>query len=594
MTSQGRNFKTNADVTPPPPPTGSSLCVAIPVDECSTSNTRFDRAISTSYALPRTIGDYENSILLSNLDDELEKRSNKNKALWKKCRFSLSEKGIIYTKIKDPPLKADEKHISNDMIKALKQTRRSGILESFHIVTKEREYVLRAKSNEVMTNWIFELQKFVARAIISQISGEELYSNSNIYNTPTMSPRGISGGFGLPHKPHSPFHVGQRSPGALSNMLCDEMDSDFENFRLDRRSSCSSNGDMGLTFELELDDEERRTFEGACVHAEQGDRKSMEDRHLVIENLSSYAEEHHWPPNNRALCSRHHPHQLFAVFDGHQGYRAAEFMAREFPLALVQTKAFDRDPKSAITDCFEKLDKEFVRKAEQEGWNDGCTALVAIRRGGRIFWGHIGDCRAVVGTLERGSFTATQLNQEHHCGKAEEAERVKAAGGWITEEQDWIVDRFPRLFADDPDMQGVTSLGNHWKTTYRLNEELAVSRAIGDKVFKGKANMESYDWLYPPDGSHPGTFSADLIISVPEVGEHILPESFSGDRMFMIMACDGLWDVVTNELAVSYVRRILSQDGSFENCSEKLVKLALKLGSLDNVSVIVVPLLTNV
>jgi len=532
--------------------------------------------------------DYENSILISELNNELEKRSNENKALWERCHFSLSDESITYSKIRDPPLKvADEKHISNDMIKALKQTRRSGTLESFRIVTKEQEYILRAKSVEVMTNWIFELQKIMARAFISQISEEE-YLSSNVYSAPSLRR-------GLPNKHCSPFSVGQRNPGALSHMLHDELDSDLENIRLDRRSSCSSNGETALTFDMEFDDEERRPLEGACVHAAQGDRRSMEDRHLVIENLSCYAEENQWPPSCRALCSRHHPHQLFAVFDGHQGARAAEFMAREFPLALVQTQAFERDPKNAITDCFQKLDKEFVRQAEKEDWNDGCTALVAIRRGSCVFWGHIGDCRAVVGTLEEGKYTVTQLNQEHNCGKAEEAERVKAAGGWIVEDQDWFVDRIPRLFADDPDMlKDVASPGNHWRTTYRLNEELAVSRAIGDKAFKGKANMESYDWLYPPDGTHSGTFSADLIISVPEVGEHALPDSFSGDQMFMIMACDGLWDVVTNELAVSYVRQILLQDGSFQKCSEKLVKLALRLGSLDNVSVIVVPLLTNV
>ena len=52
--------------------------------------------------------------------------------------------------------------------------------------------------------------------------------------------------------------------------------------------------------------------------------------------------------------------------------------------------------------------------------------------------------------------------------------------------------------------------------------------------------------------------------------------------------------MVSNELAVFYVNRILLQEGSFQNCSEQLAKLALRLGSLDNVSVIVVPLINNV
>jgi serine/threonine protein phosphatase PrpC len=100
--------------------------------------------------------------------------------------------------------------------------------------------------------------------------------------------------------------------------------------------------------------------------------------------------------------------------------------------------------------------------------------------------------------------------------------------------------------------------------------------------------MDKFDWLDRTDQEFSADF--DLIISEPEVGMYDIPENSGYGRIFLILACDGLWDVASNELAVFYVRRSLLQVNSFQNCSEELVKLALRLGSLDNVSVIVSPL----
>jgi serine/threonine protein phosphatase PrpC len=185
------------------------------------------------------------------------------------------------------------------------------------------------------------------------------------------------------------------------------------------------------------------------------------------------------------------------------------------------------------------------------------------------------------------------LNREHNCGLPEEAARVRAAGGWFSEEREWFVDRFQPLYGSNPDLQGVVSLGNHWKTLYRLNDEITVSRAIGDYFCKGKDNMDRFDWLYP--GGHSQQFSAefDLVVSVPEVGVYDIPTNCDDEhRVFLILGCDGLWDVVSNDLAASFVS-LKVREGSFQECSVELVKLALRLGSLDNVSVIVVPLASD-
>jgi serine/threonine protein phosphatase PrpC len=258
----------------------------------------------------------------------------------------------------------------------------------------------------------------------------------------------------------------------------------------------------------------------------------------------------------------------------------------------------------------------------EQKWNDGCTAMVVIRRGDQLFWGHIGDCRAVIGRhmkngtfrlfrqfrhdmpcfcvklamldVHTGSVKAVALNKEHNCGLPEEAARVKAAGGWFSEEKEWFADRFKLVFGSNPNLQHVVSVGNHWKKLYRLNDEITVSRAIGDYFCKGKENMDKFDWMYPTSG-HSRKFSAefDLVVAVPEVGVYDIPTNFDEvHRVFMILACDGLWDVVSNDLAASFVN-LKVQEGSFQHCSKELVKLAIELGSLDNVSVIVVSLASD-
>ena len=89
-----------------------------------------------------------------------------------------------------------------------------------------------------------------------------------------------------------------------------------------------------------------------------------------------------------------------------------------------------------------------------------------------------------------------------------------------------------------------------------------------------------------------------MVLSEPTVTVHELEE---GDDFF-IMACDGLWDVVSGADALAYAARYMpaaggggSGDGGGEDSGaaaacEALVSLALKLGSADNITVVVVDL----
>lgn len=96
----------------------------------------------------------------------------------------------------------------------------------------------------------------------------------------------------------------------------------------------------------------------------------------------------------------------------------------------------------------------------------------------------------------------------------------------------------------------------------RVAGVLALSRAIGDHAYK------------------------DLVIGEPFVRETILDfkKVDSTKKSFIIIACDGLWDVLTDRQAAEWVA---NWQGPPEDVADGLVKLALKRGTRDNLTVMV-------
>lgn len=99
-----------------------------------------------------------------------------------------------------------------------------------------------------------------------------------------------------------------------------------------------------------------------------------------------------------------------------------------------------------------------------------------------------------------------------------------------------------------------------------LNGELSVARALGDWHMKG------------PKGS------SSPLTAEPELEEMILSE----EDEFLILGCDGLWDVMSSQCAVTIAREELMSHNDPERCSRELVREALKRNTCDNLTVVVV------
>ncbi|KAL6533868.1 hypothetical protein OROHE_013701 [Orobanche hederae] len=100
-----------------------------------------------------------------------------------------------------------------------------------------------------------------------------------------------------------------------------------------------------------------------------------------------------------------------------------------------------------------------------------------------------------------------------------------------------------------------------------LNGQLNVTRALGDWHMEGLKCQKG------------GPLTAE-----PE----LMRTSLTEEDEFLIIGCDGLWDVFMSQNAVDFARRRLQEHNDPIMCSKDLVDEALKRKSGDNLSVVVV------
>ncbi|OVA04476.1 Protein phosphatase 2C (PP2C)-like domain [Macleaya cordata] len=266
----------------------------------------------------------------------------------------------------------------------------------------------------------------------------------------------------------------------------------------------------------------------------------------------------------------HSTAHFFGVYDGHGGSQVANYCRDRFHLALVEEleilkqvfrggdikNDWQRQWEKAIINCFLKVDAEIggITRSSGEGSCEpiapetvGSTAVVAVICSSHIKVANCGDSRAV---LCRGK-EPMPLSVDHKPNREDEYARIEEAGGKVIQ----------------------------WNG-HRVFGVLAMSRSIGDRYLK--------PWIIPD----------------PEV--MFVPRKKEDECL--ILASDGLWDVMTNEEVCDVARRRIllwhkkngdspcgergegGTDPAAQAAAEYLSKLALQKGSKDNITVIVVDL----
>lgn len=265
-------------------------------------------------------------------------------------------------------------------------------------------------------------------------------------------------------------------------------------------------------------------------YVDKGPRISMDDEHIRIDDLSAHL---------GSLFKCPLPSAFYAVFDGHGGPEAAVYI-KENAMKLFFEDA-DMPQTFDIDDIFLAELENSHRKAflladlalaDEQSVTSMCgtTALTALVLGRHLLVANVGDCRAVL--CRKG--VAVDMSQDHRPSYPPERRRVEELGGYI----------------DDG----------------YLNGYLSVTRALGDWELK------------LPLGS------ASPLIADPDVQQVVLTE----DDEFLIIGCDGIWDVMSSQYAVSLVRRGLRRHNDPKQCAQELVTEASRLNSADNLTVIVI------
>ncbi len=259
------------------------------------------------------------------------------------------------------------------------------------------------------------------------------------------------------------------------------------------------------------------------VTSQRGPRRTMEDEYQIIDN---------W--GNTGIT-------YVAIFDGHGGKRVAEYLKKNLHKIIFQNLLETNDLKLAIIQGCAQINQAIL-KAQQTKMNPsagsrcrqtsfsttGSCAIIAFIFENKVIIANIGDSRAVVS--ENG--VSIQLSTDHKPNNESEKKRIEDAGGKV-----WISD-------DGKISKLCCAFG------------LAVARAFGNLAYK------------------------DLIISDPQ----IVGYNFLGDDV-LILACDGLWDVMQNQEVVD----VVTECKGMQEASEALANEAIRnRHTNDNVTIITI------
>jgi len=252
---------------------------------------------------------------------------------------------------------------------------------------------------------------------------------------------------------------------------------------------------------------------------------------------------------------------FLGVYDGHAGRKAAKVAAQMIHDELLKRPAFlKHDYETALKEAFITTDNALWKRSGQkppgkiadlqnspskpeDGTpppttatsplrrkkpDGGTTAVVALFMEGTLYVANAGDSRCVL--CRKGE--AVAMSEDHKPTNKEEEERIRNAGGSVFDG--------------------------------RVGGQLAVSRALGDLQFKCNGELG-------PEGQ--------MVTCVPDVRKLVL----NSDDEFVILACDGIWDVMDNAEAVAFVRdRLVKGEKPLSRIIEQMFDHCITPGPCSN------------
>mmetsp|Transcript_11157 Transcript_11157/g.26809 ORF Transcript_11157/g.26809 Transcript_11157/m.26809 type:complete len:409 (-) Transcript_11157:155-1381(-) len=294
----------------------------------------------------------------------------------------------------------------------------------------------------------------------------------------------------------------------------------------------------------------------------QGWRLTMEDAHMVCTDI---------PVEGRREGLRK-GHAIFGVMDGHGGDFTSEFASANFMRIFSASSRLEKYASMSVEDqsnvpgleclrqslseTFSRLDveirkqqnlrneKKFFELAKQQKNSElalrvryersGSTCNVVLVTPSHLICANAGDSRAIL----RRAGKVLPLSFDHKPNNAPELERIDFAKGFVK--------------------------------CKRVDGDLAVSRGLGDFTYKSNEGLR---------------VDQQKVIPNPEFVTYPRKE----EDEFMILACDGIWDVAHNEECGSFIQTLIDGgETDFGLICEEAIDTCLDKNSRDNMTIAMV------
>lgn len=262
-------------------------------------------------------------------------------------------------------------------------------------------------------------------------------------------------------------------------------------------------------------------------------------------------------------------HALFGVMDGHGGDFTSEYASQNFVHLFSSSSRLKKYAnmslgeqsnvpglgclRQALSETFGRLDieirkqqnlrneKKFLEISKQQETSEmpmrvryersGSTCVVVLVTPSHLICANAGDSRAIL----RRAGKALPLSFDHKPNNAPELERIHQAKGFVK--------------------------------CKRVDGDLAVSRGLGDFTYKSNEVLR---------------VEQQKVIPNPEFVTY--PRKKEDE--FMILACDGIWDVANNEQCQSFVQSLLDQgESDLGLICEEAIDTCLDKNSRDNMTI---------
>ncbi|KAJ7935621.1 PP2C-domain-containing protein [Mycena leptocephala] len=235
---------------------------------------------------------------------------------------------------------------------------------------------------------------------------------------------------------------------------------------------------------------------------------------------------------------------FFAVYDGHGGGTVAKFAGQNVHKRLVTEESYKESQyDEALKRAFLGTDEDLLANPAHTRDPSGCTAVAALVTKDKIYVANAGDSRSVISVKGE----VKPLSFDHKPSNEVEKTRISGAGGYI-------------------------EFG-------RVNGNLALSRALGDFEFKKNYNM---------------TPEKQIITADPDVTCHEITD----EDEFLVLACDGIWDCLSSQQVVNFIRYQISEGKDLTEIGEMMCEHCLAPDTssgagigCDNMTILIVALL---